>query len=239
VARLTADPLRGVLFDLDGTLVDSRRDIVAGVNRMREERGLATLPGDLVAAHIGWGARNLVARCLAPGGPSTPSPEPDPGLPADDIVDAALADFRRHYDDCLLDTTVPYPGIRGLLAEGMRREVPMAVVSNKPERFCRKILAGLGLADPFVRVAGSDTFSEKKPSPVPLLEMFNVLGIRPDEGAMVGDGPADFHAALAAGCPVAMVTWGLTSLNEIEELGPDRIAADAYELAGMLWGFEA
>ncbi|MBU1701246.1 MAG: HAD hydrolase-like protein [Candidatus Eisenbacteria bacterium] len=229
-------PIRGIIFDLDGTLVDSRRDIVSGVNRMRMERGLPALPENWVASHIGWGARNLVARCLLPRGSSTPSPLPDPHKPTDLEIDTALSDFRRHYDDCLLETTVPFPGIRELLAEGMHREVVMTVVSNKPERFCRKILAGLGLSDPFAWIAGSDTFAEKKPSPLPLLEMFKRMNVAPAEGVMTGDGSTDFDAARSAGCPIFMVTWGLSSLENIRKLNPDRIAAGADQLAAFLWG---
>jgi phosphoglycolate phosphatase len=228
------DRIRGFLFDLDGTLVDSRRDLATGINRMRGDRGLPPLPEDLVISHIGWGARNLVARCVVPEGSRIPSPQPDPEGPSEDAVDAALRDFRRHYDDCLLNTTRPYPGIPEFLETGCKGGRAMAVVSNKPERFCRKVLAGLGLIDAFAWVVGGDTLPERKPSPLPLLDTLRRMGRSVAESVMVGDGPADFQAARAAGCRVYMVTWGLTPPEEVESLDPDRVLRDPRELLALL-----
>lgn len=225
----------GILFDLDGTLVDSRRDLAAAVNAMRRERGLSALPLPEIVRHIGWGARNLVARCLAPGGSPPSGPEPDLDPPSAEDVDGALAIFLERYDRCLLDTTVPYPGIRELLAEGMDRRVPMAVVTNKPERLSRKILAGLGLADPFATVVGGDTTPEKKPSARPLLHALAALDRRPDQAVVVGDSETDLKAARAAGCAVILVSWGFTAEEELRGLTPDRRADTVLDLQKALW----
>lgn len=217
-----------ILFDLDGTLVDSKRDLATGVNRMRMELGLSKLPVPDVVRNIGWGARNLVAKSILPGRSNPDDPPPSE-------IDDALAIFRKHYDDCLLDTTQPYPGIVELLRTGLHLGVPMAVVSNKPEGFCRKILAGLGLTDPFSLVVGGDTCPEKKPSPEPLLLALEGMGAPPTEGVMVGDSETDLNAARSAGCKAIIVTWGLRPREQLLGLGADEVADTVQQLHGSLF----
>ncbi|MBD3333904.1 MAG: HAD-IA family hydrolase [Candidatus Eisenbacteria bacterium] len=231
--------LQALLFDLDGTLVDSRVDLATAINRMRAERDLKPLPREKILPHIGWGARNLVARCLAPEGSPVPSPEPDPEAPTDEEAGAALRVFRRHYDDCLLDTTQPYPGIPELLEEGRRRGHPMAVVTNKPERFSRKILAGLGMADPFRWVIGGDTLERRKPDPLPLQEAGRRMGRSAEEVVLIGDGLADFEAARAAGCSIIMVAWGLTPPATLHAKAPGQTVDSVKELHQRIWPADA
>jgi phosphoglycolate phosphatase len=244
--RLRVDALQGGgnvmgrwaagLFDLDGTLVESRHDLATAINRMRGDLGMPPLPEERITCHIGWGARNLVARCLRPQGSPVPSPEPDPQAPSPEEVEKALGLFRRHYDDCLLDTTRPYEGIPELLEEAWRRQFPLAVVTNKPEGFTRKILAGLGLADPFAVVVGGDSAPKPKPWPDPLLLACQRLGVEPSSALMIGDSPTDLKAAREAGCPVALVAWGLNPAEALESLGPDLMVREPRDLAGRLWG---
>jgi phosphoglycolate phosphatase len=195
---------------------------------MREQLGLTPLPLPRIIAHVGWGARNLVAKCMLP---ERSNPEP----PSAKDVDGALEIFRRHYDDCLLDTTVPYPGIPELLWQGLKRGLMLSLVSNKPERFCRKILAGLGLADPFFMVVGGDTASEKKPHPAPLQVVLRAAGLPPTAAVMVGDSQVDVEAAAAAGCPSIFVTWGLRPEALADGPNPNHVVDSAPELARCLW----
>jgi phosphoglycolate phosphatase len=225
----TSPPVyRAVLFDLDGTLVDSKQDLATGVNRMRQELGLDPLSLPQITAHVGWGARNLVAKCMLPG-------RSNPETPSTEDVDGALDIFRKHYDDCLLDTTVPYSGIPEMLWKGSKKGLILGLVSNKPERFCRKILAGLGLADPFFMVVGGDTASEKKPHPAPLQMVLRAAGLPPTAAVMVGDSGVDVEAARATGCPSIFVTWGLHPEGLTGELDPDHVVDSALELARCLW----
>jgi 2-phosphoglycolate phosphatase len=238
---ITTSPpaIRAVLFDLDGTLVDSKRDLATGINRMREELGLDPLPIPRIIAHVGWGARNLVAKCTLPGRsdpgtPSTEAPTKPPAEPPAD-VDGALEIFRKHYDDCLLDTTTPYSGIPEMLREASMRGLSLGLVSNKPERFCRKILAGLGLADPFFMVVGGDTAAERKPHPAPLQMVLRVAGLPPTAAVMVGDSRVDVEAARATGCPSIFVTWGLHPEGLADGPNPDHVVGSVPELARCLW----
>jgi phosphoglycolate phosphatase len=206
---------------------------------MRRELGLTELPVDVVCSHIGWGARSLVAKSLAEP-PGTPDPSAEE-------IETALHAFRRHYGDCLLDTTLPFPGIPELLEEGGRKGIPMAVVSNKPERFCRMIIAGLGLADHFYTVIGGDTYPRKKPNADPLLgALERALPLpdgrpipgraKPENAVMVGDSETDLEAGRAAGCRSVMVSWGLRTVDRLIAHGAETIVHSAGELAGLLWG---
>jgi phosphoglycolate phosphatase len=223
---------RAILFDLDGTLVETRRDIAAGVNVMLAERGLGPLSVDDVSRHVGRGARVLVTRCLAACGVDSPSEE---------TIDAAYTGFHDAYSARLLDTTLPYPGIVEMCARLDRAGVAMAIVSNKPEDLSRRILEGLGLARFFPVVLGGDSLPVRKPDPAPLLHALKLLGIdanagarNPDGALMVGDSVVDVQAARAAGLPVAAVTWGFGSREELLAAGPDRLVADAEELTGWV-----
>lgn len=177
--------LRLVVFDLDGTLVDSSEDLATAVNRMLE----ALAPGTPPLAHaqvrsfIGNGARVLVGRALEAA-----------GLAA--AVDAALPAFLAAYRGCLLDRTRFYPGV--LTALAALRPVPLAVLTNKPGDLSRALLAGLGASGHFVRVIGGGD-APRKPDPAGLRELIASCGAAADETVLVGDSAVDVATGRAAG----------------------------------------
>lgn len=203
-------PVEAVAFDLDGTLIDSREDLASGVNAVRRELALPSLPVPRVVEMVGKGARNLVRRAL-----SEENPEPPEG----EAFERAFGRFLDLYLDRCLERTRPYPGIGELLdalaGDGERHGLPMAVVTNKPERHTGKILRGLGLDRRFRFFLGGDGLPVKKPDPAPLHEAARRLGVAPERLLFVGDSETDAETARRAGCPLVLVTWGFGTADEL------------------------
>lgn len=215
---------RAVLFDLDGTLVETRQDITTGVNGLLAERGLEPLGVEQVGRHVGRGARVLVVRCLAERGVA---------IRTDEEIDAAYASFHRVYAAHLLDTTRPYPDVEIMCDRLRRAGVAMGIVSNKPEDLSRRVLEGVGLARYFPVVLGGDSLPVRKPDPAPLVHALSLLGVA-DGALMVGDSEIDIEAARAAGMPVAAVAWGFGSERELRAAGAEQLFAGALELADWI-----
>ena len=188
-------PFSAVLFDLDGTLVDSASDIAAAVNRMLAEEGLEQADEALVRSWIGEGTPVLLETALRHAGSSRSAQE-------------LLPRFMVHYGDCLLLSPRLYDGVPETLAELDARGVPMAVCTNKPERFVAPLLEHIGIADRFAGVVGAGTLPERKPHPRPLLHLAGQMQVAPDRCLMVGDSQTDFLAGQAAGMPVVLVSFG-------------------------------
>jgi phosphoglycolate phosphatase len=212
-----------LVFDLDGTLVDSRRDLATAVNRMRADLGLPPLAVAAVVSMVGEGARTLVRRAVgAEIGP--------------DRLEAAFAAFLRHYGEVCLDETRPYPGIREALAR-LAARWPLAVLTDKPEALSRRILDGLELSVHFAAVLGGDSLPTLKPDPAGLLHLAAHYGAAPGELLLVGDSAIDEATARAAGCPFALVEWGFPS-PEKASLRADLRAATPRHLLELLEGRE-
>jgi len=212
---------RALVFDLDGTLIDSRADLAAAINRTRAELGLAPLALDAVVGMVGEGARLLVSRALD-------------GLEGA-ALDRALARFLDHYGPRCTVETRPYPGISGLLAaEAARR--PLALLTNKPERTSRAILDAFGWNGHFAAVVGGDTLPVRKPDPGGLAWIAGHLGRPLTDLVLVGDTRIDADTALAAGCPFVWVEWGFARPDDRAELARHPRAANAAELAARLAG---
>jgi 2-phosphoglycolate phosphatase len=195
---------RGIIFDLDGTLIDSRRDIATAINRMRSERQLAPLTVAEVGRMVGEGARVLVRRALPPPlGPIGPL-----GPLGSDELRQALASYLRHYEDVCLDTTVAWPGVPAMLSS-LAQGFALGVLSNKGEALCRRILDSLGLGRFLREVVGGDTLPTRKPNPGGLFLLADRLGIPAERLLLVGDSEIDALTAQAAGCPFALTVWGL------------------------------
>jgi len=188
--------MRAVLFDLDGTLVDSRRDLAAAANAVLAELNLPTLPLEVVASYVGRGARALITRCLH---------HVEPGREADDEI---AQRFLAHYAEVRLDTTAPFPGVEEGLAHLHRLGVPMGVVTNKPHRPAMEILDDLDLTRYFGIVLGSGAVPKKKPAPDGLWVAAGRLGVRPAACLFVGDSDVDVEAARAAGMEAVWCSWG-------------------------------
>jgi phosphoglycolate phosphatase len=200
--------IKGIIFDLDGTLVDSRRDLAAAVNRMRDECNLPALSVDTVTAHIGDGVRNLVTRSLA-------------GTDID--VDKALPRFKQHYMQHLVDHTTCYPGVQETLEALAGRGIKCAVITNKHEAAAREILTRLGLAAFFDPIVGGDSTPYLKPDPRPLLQVAEQWRLKPEQMLVVGDHDTDVTAAHRAGMNVVFMKSGFGRLRDEQ---PDFVADD-------------
>lgn len=210
-----------VVFDLDGTLVDSSRDIGAALNTTlgRLHPGARALPDDEVRAYIGDGARTLVSRALRAVGASLD-------------VEAVFAPFLEEYERRLLDTTGPYPHVAETL-DALRPRHALAVLTNKPGRFSRRILEGLGLLDRFLRVWGPDDAGARKPDPAGLLRLVSEAGADRGSTWMVGDSAIDVRTARAAGVSALAVTYGYHP-ESLREAPPDRLLGDLRELPALV-----
>jgi len=213
--------LAGLLvFDLDGTLVDSARDLASATNAAlaRVAPGRPDIPLDVVRSFVGEGARLLVERSLRHAGLDL---SPDDVLPV----------FFECYGEHLLDTTALYPGMVEALDALSGRT--LAVLTNKPGPFSRRILEGLGVAGRFARIWGAGDVPERKPDPVGLLRLIEELGESRETTWMIGDSAVDARTARAAGVRMAGVTWGLDSEGVRGET-PDRIVERPAEILGLV-----
>ena len=198
-----------LVFDLDGTLIDSAPDLRAALNEMLRERGRAPLSLAQVRQMIGDGAAALVARALAASGA-------DPAAAAD-----ALPRFLQLYEADAVRLTRPYPGVPETLAALRRRGYRTAICTNKPQHATHTVLEGLGLLALFDGIAGGDRFAVKKPDPGHLLGLIGALGGAPDRAVMIGDGENDAAAAHGAGVPLVLMRYGYARVD------PASLAADA------------
>jgi phosphoglycolate phosphatase len=208
-----------LLLDLDGTLVDSRADIINSVNLMLAELGRETLPDARVLKFVGEGARLLVERALRAD---------QNGAPPDYDVDRALEIFRRHYREHLLDQTRVYPEVKETLTA--LGHIPKAVVTNKPYEFTTSLLEGIGLSSYFEVVIGGDCLLERKPSPLMLLEAASRCGAHVSECLMVGDSRVDVEAGRAANMKTCGYIPGFRGRTELVEAGVDYVIERFSEL---------
>jgi phosphoglycolate phosphatase len=185
--------VRAFVFDLDGTLVDSKMDLVDSVNAMLRETGRTEQPTELVASYIGHGAERLIASVLGEGSSAEQRRE-------------GLAAFLRHYQAQMFNRTRPYAGV----VEGLRalEGSALAVLTNKPMKMTGAILEGLELAPFFHVVYGGDSFAKKKPDPQGALTILEELDVAPAEAAMVGDSDVDVRTARNAGMLAVGVSYG-------------------------------
>ena len=185
--------VRALIFDLDGTLIDSKRDLVASVNAMLGKLGRAELPEDVIASYVGSGASVLVKRAL---GTAT----------TEDEVKNALAIFLEHYEEHKLDTTRAYPGVEKTLPK--LAGYSLAVLTNKPSRVSVRILEGLGLSRHFKSIYGGNSFETKKPDPLGAQTILREFNVAPGQALMVGDSEVDVQTARNAGMRALVVNYG-------------------------------
>jgi phosphoglycolate phosphatase len=213
--------LRLIVFDLDGTLIDSRQDLADAANALIVERGGSPLPVPAISAMVGEGAALLVRRALAAA-----ELQPD--------VDAALPRFLELYDERLLNHTRVYPGTVEAL-DSLARRATLAILTNKPQRPTETILRGLDLRRYFEHVAGGDTPFGRKPDPAGLHHLMSVTGSSAAETVLVGDSAIDLRTARAAGVRICLVKYGFGfPLAAAALTGDEWLAGSPAELAGML-----
>jgi phosphoglycolate phosphatase len=205
-----------LIFDLDGTLIDSKRDLADSVNATRRWAGLDPLPDQIVSSYVGNGAPVLIRRAFP------------------DANEAELAGFLRYfldyYREHMLDATTLYPGVREALDRLHSSDVPMAVLTNKPVRFSMRLIEGLGLEMHFFRVYGGNSFEEKKPHPRGINLLVEESGADRARTVMVGDSAVDVRTARNAGVRACGVSWGFQP-ETFSETPPDFVIDDLRALA--------
>jgi phosphoglycolate phosphatase len=185
--------VRGLIFDLDGTLIDSKLDLIHSVNAMLHEMKQPQLAAETISGYIGHGAPQLVARAL--GGNAT-----------EEQLGHALQFFLGYYEEHKMDNTCAYPGVPETLAK--LRHIPMAVLTNKPARISVRILKSLGLEQYFRVIYGGNSFETKKPDPFGAKRILQEFGIGASEALIVGDSEVDVQTARNAGTQAAAVNYG-------------------------------
>jgi phosphoglycolate phosphatase len=205
--------VRLVVFDLDGTLIDSRRDLADAANALIAERGGAPQPVDAIASMVGEGAALLVRRALKAAG-------------TDLQIERDLPRFLELYDERLLAHTRLYAGTRDMLDE-LRPRSALAVLTNKPQRPTERILDGLGIASCFAHIVGGDSAHGRKPDPAGLRHVMSITGVEADETMMVGDSAIDLRTARAAGVRCCLVRYGFGFATAERERAGDEPIADS------------
>ncbi len=184
-----------LIFDLDGTLIDSRLDLAHSVNATRAFMGLPALEHETVYKYVGNGAAMLIQRALG-------------DLGSADNVERALPFFLGYYTEHKLDFTVLYPGVRESLDRLLEAKMPMAVLTNKPVRISKAIVEELGLSQHFFQIYGGNSFEFKKPNPIGITTLMAEANTAPLDTIMVGDSGVDIQTATNAGVRSCGVTYG-------------------------------
>jgi phosphoglycolate phosphatase len=220
------DQIKLLVFDLDGTLIDSARDLCNSVNAALEHMGRPLLDDAIISSFVGNGAAMLVRRSLAV----------ENGVPPDEIHDEELATaytfFLGHYREHKLDFTYVYDGVLESLAalhqlaDGTIRA--MAVLTNKPVRPARAICEGLGMDQYFFRICGGDSFPLKKPDPMGLRSLMGEANVRPEQTLMIGDSKVDVQTARNAGAWSLGCRFGFGPQNLLDE-PPDLVVDSAFD----------
>src|ERR1700730_10616091 len=185
--------VRALIFDLDGTLIDSKLDLIHSVNAMLREMKRPQLASETISGYIGHGAPQLVARAMA-------------GTATEEELKHALQFFLGYYEDHKMDNTCAYPGV----AETLERltQLPMAVLTNKPARISMRILKTLGLEEYFRAIYGGSSFESKQPDPFGAATILREFAVAPQESMIVGDSEVDVQTARNAGMLAAAVNYG-------------------------------
>lgn len=212
-----------IVFDLDGTLVDTAPDLVHATNHVLAASGLTPVPGSALRPYIGYGARHMIVEALRMSGTSR----------SDSEVDRLFQVFLDYYAANIARDSRPFPGVAGVLDSLVAQGARLAICTNKREALAVALLRELDLADRFAAIAGRDTFPVSKPDPGHLLGTIGLAGGEPARAVMIGDSGVDIATAKLAGIPIVAVTFGYTD-GPISEYGPDASIDDYRELEGAI-----
>lgn len=194
------DAHRAVLFDLDGTLVDSAPDLIAAVNRVKAEEGEAEVDAAALRSQVSKGGRAMLSVAF-----------PERSAEQRELL---LPRFLSHYANALADLSRPFDGVRELLQALEARGIVWGIITNKPEYLAVDVVRGMGWESRCAVLLGGDSLAEKKPHPLPLLVAAQRIGIAPEHCAYVGDDERDILAARAAGMRSVAAHWGYRDAHE-------------------------
>ncbi|MGH7785216.1 MAG: HAD family hydrolase [Candidatus Binatia bacterium] len=209
-----------LIFDFDGTLADTWRDIGSALNATLVEAGLATASGEQVRAWVGEGVQRLLER-------AAPQVAPDAAR-----LEALIGRFREIYAGGCLETTVLYPGVRACLDQLAAHR--LAILSNKPEGLVRRIAEGLGIAARFAAIAGGDTLAVRKPDPATIAHVARLSGAADGPAWMIGDSAVDVATGRAAGARTIGCAWGLRGAAELRAAGVDHLVEHPAEIPPLV-----
>lgn len=223
--------MRTIVFDLDGTLIDTAPDLISTLNITLGREGMPAVPYEEARKMIGGGARGMIEKALVAEGCGRATGKLEAEL------ERMYGDFVEHYAAHIADRSRPFPGLEtaldGLAAAGYR----LAVCTNKLEWLSVRLLEKLSLTRHFAAICGQDTFGMQKPDPEVLRRTIVKAGGEPDRAIMVGDSDTDVRTARAAALPVIAVTFGYSEVP-IESLKPDRLISSYAELGAAIEGLE-
>jgi phosphoglycolate phosphatase len=207
-----------LIYDLDGTLVDSLSDITSSVNSVRKEKGFDNLPLKQVRSYLGNGLKDLVSKAI---------------LGKDEeFKQEVLGSFKSHYEKCMLDTTVMFSGVKEMLES--LKDKKKAILTNKNEVYAKDIVRYLGVSDYFVEIWGGDTLDVRKPDPKTILELAKKTKSNLSKTVMIGDSSNDFLVAKASGVASIAVSYGYCDLKQIESYKPDFIVKKPQEIVDIV-----
>ena len=223
---MLSQPIRAVLFDLDGTLIDTLPDLHAAACAMLNDLGRPPLPLESIRAYVGRGIPNLIKRVLANSLHVAEDPNPPPP--------EAVASYRRHYAHENGRNAKVYPGVLEGLASLRAQGVPLGVVTNKADTFIQPLLEQTRLSGYFEVLVGGDRLPKVKPDPMPLVWACGRLGVSPAETLFIGDSINDALAARAAGCPVFLLPYGYNEDRDVHELDCDAIVESVRDVVKLI-----
>jgi len=218
-------PIKAVVIDLDGTLLNTAPDLAHAAELMMAELGMTCPSQDTIATYIGNGVSRLVKRVLT----GEMDAEPDA-----DLFARALPIYEKHYGANVSLHSRPFDGVVAGLDAFKAMGVHVACITNKAEQFTVPLLKDTGLFDYFELILSGDTLPKRKPDPLPLLHACEVFGVAPAELLLIGDSLNDTQAARAAGCPVFCVPYGYNRGRPVAELDLDAVVPSLVEAARMV-----
>jgi phosphoglycolate phosphatase len=207
-----------LIYDLDGTLVDSLGDIASSVNSVREDNGFKHLPLKQIRSYLGSGVNALISKAI---------PDKD-----ETFKQNAVEKFKSYYKQHLLDTTIMFDGIKEML--GSLKDKKKAILTNKNEVYARDIVKEFGIASYFVEVWGGDTLNVRKPDPKTILELVRTTKSELSKTVMIGDSANDFLVARSAGITSLAVAYGYCDLDQIKAYKPDFIVKTPQEIIDIV-----
>lgn len=214
--------IKAVIFDLDGTLLDTLEDIQSACNKIMEEYGFDTFTKEEIQSKVGNGNRKLIERCL---------PEDRKYL-----LDEAVSKFYKYYGECYKEKTVPYKGISELLNVLETKGIKISCNTNKFNIFCEELLKDKFPHINFFRIIGSRDNIPNKPDPYSCNEIIEDLKVNKDEVLFIGDSDVDIKTGINAGIKTVWVSWGFRGEEVIKDLNPDYKIDDARELIRIIEG---